>query len=50
MKANLKTEYTDIKEVKHKVKHILPTVTDENRREQITEALCNVFKARKIPA
>lgn len=47
----MKTEYTDIKEVKHRVEHILPNDTDENHMEQITEELCNVFcKREKVPA
>lgn len=37
--AKLKTEYTDVKDVKHQVKHT--TVSDEDRknREQILEEL-----------
>lgn len=47
----MKTEYTDIKEVKHTVEHISPENADESRKEQVAEALCNVFcKREKVPA
>ena len=37
--ANLKTEYTDIKDVKHHVEHIIVAEGDNKDREQLLEEL-----------
>ena len=49
--AKLATEYTDIKEIRHKVEHIAPAASDESSRERIKEELCNILaKRKKVPA
>ncbi len=48
--VKLTTEYTDIKNIQHKVEHIIPK-DDENVKERIAEELCNILsKTAKIPA
>ena len=37
--ANLKEEYTDIKNIKHHVEHIILSTNDKNRKEQMIEEL-----------
>ena len=37
--AKLKTEYTDVKDVKHHVEHLTVTESDNMDREQILEEL-----------
>lgn len=37
--ADLKREYTDIKNIKHNVEHIIISTNDENSKEQIVEQL-----------
>lgn len=49
--VKLTTEYTDTKNVRHKVEHILPTGNDESAKERIAEELCSIFaKSTKVPA
>ncbi len=49
--AKLATEYTDIKDIRHQVEHIIPTSADESRKERIKEELCNILsKPKKISA
>lgn len=49
--VKLTTEYTDIKDIRHQVEHIVPSSADENRKERITEELLNILsKPKKIPA
>jgi len=45
--ADLRSEYTDVKNIRHTVKHI----TSENAKdkEQISKELYDVFKKRKRP-
>ncbi len=44
--ADLKKEYTDIKNVKHKVEHITSDNVKDNK-EQIAKALCDVLVKQK---
>lgn len=37
--ANLRTEYTDVKDIKHSVEHLTVTGKDKKDREQILEEL-----------
>ena len=37
--AQLKTEYTDVKDVTHRVEHVLVTEDDKKSREQFIEEL-----------
>lgn len=37
--ANLRTEYTDVKDIKHIVEHLTVTENDKKAREQILEEL-----------
>lgn len=37
--ANLKEEYTDIKNIKHHVEHIILSTNDKNSKEQMIEEL-----------
>lgn len=49
--AKLTTEYTDIKDICHQVRHVVPPSIDENSKERITEELLNVLsKPKKISA
>ena len=50
--VNLKTEYTDIKEVKHNVEHLTVPADDKNSRERIIEELLNILTrtGKRIPA
>ena len=50
--ANLKKEYTDMKDVKHTVEHLtLPIVDNFNRERMIEELLHALTKPdKKIPA
>lgn len=49
--AKLATEYTDIKDIRHQVEHIVLPCADESRKERITEELCNILsKPKKVPA
>lgn len=41
--VNLRTEYTDIKDVKHNVEHRTLPDADKNSRERIVEELINVL-------
>ena len=44
--TNLKTEYIDIKDVKHKVEHVVVSDEDDKSRERIAE---EVFHALTKP-
>lgn len=48
----LRTEYTDVKDVKHHVEHILLTEKEQRSRERIMEELYTALtrESRKIPA
>lgn len=49
--VKLTTEYTDVKNIQHKVEHIVLTNNDENVKERVAEELCNVLtKTAKMPA
>ena len=50
--ADLKKEYTDIKEIKHKVEHITIHTKEDNSREQIVEELFHALTrpGKRIPA
>lgn len=49
--AKLTTEYTDIKDIRHQVEHIVPPNDDESKKERITEELCSILsKPKKILA
>ena len=50
--VNLKTEYTDIKDVKHNVVHLTVPADDKNSKEQIVEELLNALTrpGKRIPA
>ena len=37
--AQLKMEYTDVKDVKHQVEHVVVTENDKKSREQLMEEL-----------
>lgn len=41
--VNLKTEYTDLKNVKHNVEHFTVAADDKNNRKQIVEELLNAL-------
>ena len=41
--ANLKKEYTDTRNIKHKVEHALASDEARNSREQIVEELSNAL-------
>lgn len=44
--VQLKTEYTDIKDVKHNVEHHTIPAVDQNSRERIFEELLNALTRR----
>ncbi len=44
--AELKEEYTDVKNVKHKVEHVISKNVKDNK-EQIAKALCDVLVKQK---
>lgn len=44
--ADLMKEYTDIKNVKHKVEHVTSENVKENK-EQIAKALCDILAKQK---
>lgn len=46
---NLKTEYTDIKDVKHHVEHFTVPADDKNSRERIVEDLLNALTRQGKP-
>ena len=50
--ATLAKEYTDTKDVKHKVEHLVISAIDQNSKEQILEELLRalVKPKRHIPA
>ncbi len=50
--ANLRTEYTDVKDVKHNVEHITVTDSDKKAYEQILEELLNALtrKDKRLPS
>lgn len=50
--ATLAKEYTDIKDIKHKVEHLFISDIDQNSKEQILEELLHVLvkPKRHIPA
>ena len=50
--SNLKNEYTDIKDKKHKVVHFVVTNADKKHKEQVVEELLNVLTrtGKRIPA
>lgn len=41
--ANLKEEYTDIKDIAHKVEHLTVLEDEKNNKERITEELINTL-------
>lgn len=45
--ADLKTEYTDVKNIRHKVEHVI-SENAKNSRERIIKELCDVL-AKKNP-
>lgn len=50
--VNLKTEYTDVKDVKHNVEHCTVPADDKNSKERIMEELLIALtrKGRRTPA
>lgn len=50
--VNLKTEYTDTKDVKHSVEHLTVLADDKNSRERIVEDLLNALtrQGKRIPS
>ena len=50
--AQLKTEYTDVKDVKHQVEHVTVTENDKKGREQLMEELYSALtrKNSRVPA
>lgn len=50
--ADLKNEYIDTNNIKHKVEHIVVSAYDKNSKERITEELFNALTKsdRQIPA
>ena len=50
--ANLKQEYTDIKDVTHKVEHLMASDKDDSSRERIVEELSNALtkSGKRVPA
>lgn len=50
--SKLAKEYTDIKDIRHKVEHLVVSPDDKHSREQIVEELlCALTKQKKhIPA
>lgn len=40
---NLRTEYTDVRDVKHNVEHFTVPADDKNSKEQIVEELLNAL-------
>jgi hypothetical protein len=50
--TNLKTEYTDVKENKHKVEHHVVSEKDGNSKEQVIEELLHALTrpGKRIPA
>lgn len=50
--ANLKNEYTDVKDHKHKVEHHIVSVIDDTSRKQIVHELSHVLSkfGKRIPA
>lgn len=51
-KANLKLEYIDIKEVHHKVEHLVAPSVDKESRERISEEVLQALTRpnKRIPA
>lgn len=49
--ANLKSEYLDIKDIKHKVEHLIMSSDDKNSKERIIEELFSALarSSRHIP-
>lgn len=41
--TNLKTEYTDVKDIKHKVEHFIVSNNDGNSRERVVEELLHAL-------
>lgn len=41
--ANLKKEYTDIRDMRHKVEHLMVSSEDKNNKEQIIQELFQVL-------
>lgn len=41
--TNLKAEYTDVKDVKHKVEHLIVSNEDKNDRERVVEELLHAL-------
>ena len=50
--TSLKTEYTDVKDNKHKVKHHTVSDQDESRKERVVEELLRALTrpGKRIPA
>ncbi len=50
--TNLKTEYTDIKDIKHKVEHHTVSNKEDNSKEQVMEELYLALTkhGKRIPA
>ena len=50
--AQLQTEYTDVKDVKHQVEHVIVLETDKKTREQLMEELYSALTRNnnRIPA
>lgn len=44
--ADLRNEYTDVKNIKHKVEHVTSGNVKDNK-EQISKELCDVFMKQK---
>lgn len=49
---NLRTEYTDVRDVKHSVEHFTVSTDDKNSRERIVEELLNALTrtGKRTPA
>ena len=47
--AQLQTEYTDVKDVKHQVEHIIVPENDKKTREQLMEELYSALARNNSP-
>ena len=47
--AQLKTEYTDVKDVKHRVEHVVVPESDATSRERLVEELYSALTRNNAP-
>lgn len=46
--AQLQTEYTDVKDVKHQVEHVIVAENDKKTREQLMEELFTALSGNPV--